>query len=212
MPDPISPFSQFQKSAAQFQRPQGAMSSGNAQDALKSLQDMVNNGSASNNGTPNASNTTNSGLDGLLKNPGIQGLLNDPKIQNALGSLQKGPGSPGAAVQGTTATQDANAAGNRTLTEDTTLSSLGTSDSQFDALNGGAVAPAFGDVIHGFVQNVNSSQEKSAQMIESLALGEPIDVHQVMLALNEANNAMALTLQVRSHALKAYQDLMQISL
>ena len=49
-------------------------------------------------------------------------------------------------------------------------------------------------------------------MIESLALGEPIDVHQVMLALNEANNAMALTLQVRSHALKAYQDLMQISL
>ena len=49
MPDPISPFSQFQKSAAQFQRPQGAMSSGDAQDALKSLQDMVNNGSASNN-------------------------------------------------------------------------------------------------------------------------------------------------------------------
>ena len=93
MPDPISPFSQFQKSAAQFQRPQGAMSSGDAQDALKSLQDMVNNGSASNNGTPNASNTTNSGLDGLLKNPGIQGLLNDPKIQNALGSLQKGQGA-----------------------------------------------------------------------------------------------------------------------
>ena len=208
MPDPISPFSQFQKSAAQFQRPQGAMSSGDAQDALKSLQDMLGNNSMSNNGTPNASSTTNSGLDGLLKNPSIQGLLNDPKIQNALGSLQKGP----EAVQGTTAAQDANAAGNRTLTEDTALSFVGISDSGFDSLNGGAVAPAFGDVIHGFVQNVNSSQEKSAQMIESLALGEPIDVHQVMLALNEANNAMALTLQVRSHALKAYQDLMQISL
>ncbi|WP_395142728.1 flagellar hook-basal body complex protein FliE [Armatimonas sp.] len=200
MPDPISPFSQFQKSAASFQRPQGAMSSGDAQDALKSLQDMLGNNSASNNGTPNASNTTNSGLDGLLKNPSIQGLL------------QKGLVSPGAAVQGTTAAQDANTAGNRTLTEDTALSFVGISDSGFDSLNGGAVAPAFGDVIHGFVQNVNASQEKSAQMIESLALGEPVDVHQVMLALNEANNAMALTLQVRSHALKAYQDLMQISL
>ena len=44
-------------------------------------------------------------------------------------------------------------------------------------------------------------------MVESLALGEPVDVHQVMLALGEASNALHLTLQVRGKVLEAYQEL-----
>lgn len=194
MPDPINSFSQLQKSFTQLQRAQGALSNGDSQAALSSLQGMLNPTQGSS-GTPS--------LQSLSENPALQGLLNDPKIQDALGALQKGSAAPVMAARA------AEAAGNRTLTEDSALAST---ELGLAPLSGGSVAPAFGEVIQGFIKHVNSSQQESEKLVESLALGEEVDVHQVMLALNEASNAMALTLQVRSHALKAYQDLMQIPL
>jgi flagellar hook-basal body complex protein FliE len=74
----------------------------------------------------------------------------------------------------------------------------------------GSVIPAFGEVLSGFLQQVDAAQHRSDAMVESLALGEPVDVHQVMLALGEASNALHLTLQVRGKALEAYQELMRL--
>jgi flagellar hook-basal body complex protein FliE len=74
---------------------------------------------------------------------------------------------------------------------------------------GGKTAPDFGDVLSGFLGKVNTSQHDADQMVESLALGEPVDVHQVMIALGEASNSLQLTMQVRNKVLEAYQDLMK---
>jgi flagellar hook-basal body complex protein FliE len=74
---------------------------------------------------------------------------------------------------------------------------------------GAAGAPSFSDVLGGLLNQVNASQQKGDAMIESLALGEPVDVHQVMMALSEANNGMQLTLQVRNKVLEAYQELIK---
>jgi flagellar hook-basal body complex protein FliE len=75
---------------------------------------------------------------------------------------------------------------------------------------GGSVIPAFGDVLSGFLRQVDAAQHRSDAMVESLALGEPVDVHQVMLALGEASNALQLTLQVRGKVLEAYQEFMRL--
>jgi len=75
-----------------------------------------------------------------------------------------------------------------------------------------SVAPVFGEVLNGFLHQVDESQHRADAMVESLALGEPVDVHQVMLSLNEASNALHLTLQVRSKVLEAYQELMRLPL
>src|SRR5688572_16849951 len=77
---------------------------------------------------------------------------------------------------------------------------------------GRAVAPAFEDVLKGFLSKVDGTQHRADAMVESLALGEPVDVHQVMLALGEASNALQLTLQVRGKLLEAYQELMRLQL
>jgi flagellar hook-basal body complex protein FliE len=69
--------------------------------------------------------------------------------------------------------------------------------------------PGFGDVLSGFMGKVNNSQNQADHMVESLALGEPVDVHQVMIALGEASNSLQLTLQVRNKVLEAYQELMK---
>jgi flagellar hook-basal body complex protein FliE len=72
--------------------------------------------------------------------------------------------------------------------------------------------PSFGELLHQFLGKVDQAQHRSDDMVESLALGEPVDVHQVMLALSEASHALNLTLQVRTKLLEAYQELMRIPL
>jgi flagellar hook-basal body complex protein FliE len=197
MPDPINPISSSFMPSSRTQNAGGVGANGDAQKVLANFQSFANPGS-----TPAGGNAN-----GPLPPNGMTGLLNDPKATQALNGLQNNSGTT---VQGVGAGQDSQTLGNRTLTENDALQ-MSTS-SGFAALNGGAVAPAFGEVVEGFIKNVNQSQQKSEELTEALALGEPVDVHQVMLALNEASDAMALTLQVRSHALKAYQDLMQIPL
>lgn len=74
------------------------------------------------------------------------------------------------------------------------------------------VGPAFGDVLNSYLRQTDQAQHRADQMVESLALGEPVDVHQVMMALGEAANAMHLTMAVRGKVLEAYQELMRMPL
>ena len=80
---------------------------------------------------------------------------------------------------------------------------------QTAAAAGGSVAPAFGEVLSQFLGKVDNTQHSADAMVESLALGEPVDVHQVMLALTQATDALQLTLQVRGKILDAYQEVMK---
>ncbi len=77
---------------------------------------------------------------------------------------------------------------------------------------GASVAPAFGAVLSQFLQRVDGAQHAADAMVESLALGEPVDVHQVMLALNEAADALHLTMTVRGKILEAYAEVMRTAL
>jgi flagellar hook-basal body complex protein FliE len=84
------------------------------------------------------------------------------------------------------------------------------SSSVDSAAGAGRVPASFAKILDGFLQQVDTTQHHADEMVESLALGEPVDVHQVMLALSEASNAMQLTLQVRGKILDAYQEFMRI--
>ena len=77
---------------------------------------------------------------------------------------------------------------------------------------GESVAPAFGAVLSQFLQRVDGAQHAADAMVESLALGEPVDVHQVMLALNEAADALHLTMTVRGKILEAYAEVMRTAI
>lgn len=141
-------------------------------------------------------------LQGALGNSLPNGLGNN--LENTFNNLQSG-----LTKQAVSAVAEDPLKGNRTLTENDTLHLEGAG---FQALTGGAVAPAFGEVMGGFLNNVNAAQQKSDALSEALAVGDEVDIHQTMLALTDATNAMSMTLQVRSHVLKAYQDLMSIPL
>jgi flagellar hook-basal body complex protein FliE len=83
---------------------------------------------------------------------------------------------------------------------------------QTESAAGGSVAPAFGEVLSQFLGKVDHTQHNADAMVESLALGEPVDVHQVMLALNEASDALHLTVAVRGKILDAYTEVMRTAI
>ena len=68
----------------------------------------------------------------------------------------------------------------------------------------------FADVLEKFVDDVNSLQNKASVSIEKLATGEVSDVHQVMIAVEEANTAMEFMLEIRNKIVEAYQEVMRM--
>lgn len=69
--------------------------------------------------------------------------------------------------------------------------------------------PSFGEFLTSAVGDVNSLQSKAGEMVQRYATGERMDVHQVMIAVEKASTAMALTTQVRNKVVEAYQEIMR---
>ena len=69
---------------------------------------------------------------------------------------------------------------------------------------------SFAGVLEKFVDDVNSLQNRASQSIEKLATGEISDVHQVMIAVEEANTAMEFMLEIRNRIVDAYQEIMRM--
>ena len=69
---------------------------------------------------------------------------------------------------------------------------------------------SFESTLKGFVNEVNSLQNHASESIEKLATGEVEDVHQVMIAVEEANTAMEFMLEIRNKIVEAYQEIMRM--
>ena len=69
---------------------------------------------------------------------------------------------------------------------------------------------SFDETLKQFVTDVNSLQNQASESIEKLATGEIADVHQVMIAVNEANTAMEFMLEIRNKIVEAYQEIMRM--
>ncbi|MHB9031051.1 MAG: flagellar hook-basal body complex protein FliE [Candidatus Latescibacterota bacterium] len=69
---------------------------------------------------------------------------------------------------------------------------------------------SFAQVLERFVSDVNTLQNKASESIEKLATGEISDVHQVMIAVEEANTAMEFMLEIRNKIVEAYQEIMRM--
>lgn len=69
---------------------------------------------------------------------------------------------------------------------------------------------SFADTLEKFVSDVNSLQNQMDKSIEQLAAGEIEDVHQVMIAVEQANTAMEFMLEIRNKIIEAYQEVMRM--
>ncbi|MBT3603124.1 MAG: flagellar hook-basal body complex protein FliE [Candidatus Latescibacteria bacterium] len=69
---------------------------------------------------------------------------------------------------------------------------------------------SFSDLLKGFASDVNAFQLKSGATQKAFIAGEVTDVHQVMIASQEAGLALDLMIEVRNRAQEAFQEIMRI--
>ncbi|NSW76516.1 MAG: flagellar hook-basal body complex protein FliE [Candidatus Atribacteria bacterium] len=70
----------------------------------------------------------------------------------------------------------------------------------------------FGKVLLDALTEVNNLQIEADDAIQSVALGQEEDLHRAIIAMEKANLALGLTVQVRNKVIEAYQEIMRMQL
>ncbi len=73
------------------------------------------------------------------------------------------------------------------------------------------VGQTFGHFLQNAIGEVNQAQMRAGDLSTRFAAGEAVDVHQVMIAAQEASVALTLAVQVRNKLVDGYQELMRVS-
>ena len=77
---------------------------------------------------------------------------------------------------------------------------------------GAATGPSFKETLNGFLKDVNQMQLKADESIDRMAAGEITDVHQVMTAVEEANTAFNMMMEIRNKVMDAYAEVERMRL
>jgi len=68
----------------------------------------------------------------------------------------------------------------------------------------------FPQVLKEMVNNTNDLQQKAGIIAERFVLGEVTDIHDVMIAAEEAGVALDLVMEIRNKLIEAYQQMMRM--
>ena len=70
--------------------------------------------------------------------------------------------------------------------------------------------PSFGDTLKQFVSGVSEAQDASAELRDKFLRGDPVELHQVMAAGEEATLSLELMVELRNKVTEAYRQLISI--
>ena len=71
-------------------------------------------------------------------------------------------------------------------------------------------AAGFSDMLSSMMGKVNEQQVTGDQAIEKLQSGEAKHLHEVMIAVEEADISLRMLVQMRNKALTAYEEIMRM--
>ena len=66
---------------------------------------------------------------------------------------------------------------------------------------------SFSDFLKANLNKVSELQREADTLAKGVAVGDPVDIHQAMIASEKALVAMQLTVQIRNRIVEAYQEL-----
>ena len=70
---------------------------------------------------------------------------------------------------------------------------------------------SFGDFVTGAIQDVHASQVNADAKVQQFITGRTGDVHEVMLAMEQARMTLTLAVEVRNKVVEAYQEISRMS-
>ena len=70
---------------------------------------------------------------------------------------------------------------------------------------------SFKNVLSGYVDQVNTAQHTADAEVQRLVSGETEDLHEVMLAMDEAETSFQMMMEIRNKLVDAYKDLSRMN-
>jgi flagellar hook-basal body complex protein FliE len=70
----------------------------------------------------------------------------------------------------------------------------------------------FGNMLKSMIGNVNDAQLSGEQAIQKLHSGQATHLHEVMIAVEEADISMRMLVQLRNRAQAAYDEIMRMQI
>ena len=80
------------------------------------------------------------------------------------------------------------------------------------SVSGSETAGSFSAWLEQQVRTTNTDIVSADDAVRQLAVGEPVNLHQVMVQLERARLQLELVVQVRNKLLDAYQDLLKMQI
>ena len=71
---------------------------------------------------------------------------------------------------------------------------------------------AFGKMLSSTIAQVNQTQKNGDKAIENLHTGKAQNLHEVMIAVEEADLSIRMLVQMRNKALEAYNEIMRMQI
>ncbi len=75
---------------------------------------------------------------------------------------------------------------------------------------GSSDSESFGQVLKQSLNEVNQLQNQADQAIDALATGQNTDIHNTMIAMEKADVAFRLLMQIRNKVISAYETIMRM--
>jgi flagellar hook-basal body complex protein FliE len=70
---------------------------------------------------------------------------------------------------------------------------------------------SFGEFLQDAIGEVNEAQAHAGELTNQFAAGKNVDIHEMMIAGQEAGVMLNLTMQVRNKLVDAYQEIMRVN-
>jgi len=70
--------------------------------------------------------------------------------------------------------------------------------------------PSFGDTLKRALGEVSSAQDNAQDYVQRFVRGEPVELHQVMAASEEASISLEMLVELRNKVMDAYKTVMQM--
>lgn len=71
-------------------------------------------------------------------------------------------------------------------------------------------ASAFSSLLNDAVGNIDKLQKAADGNVQKLATGQPVDLHDVTISMEQASLSFQLGMQVRNKLIEAYQEVMRM--
>lgn len=79
-----------------------------------------------------------------------------------------------------------------------------------DPAAGAGAATGFGELLGRALDGLEAAERRADMLAARLAAGEPVELHEVVIASEKVQLAFELAVQIRNRAVEAYQEIMRM--